>query len=118
MFLTAHRRAQLRLRAKVIGYSVLGGGLYSVFVADASDEAHYFLGFAQGAFIGLFIAGLVVAFNWYWSQTRPGETLRKLPFTAAMVLKTVVYPNPQPSPSSAFAGRGFATRRRRGGTVA
>ena len=91
MFLTAHRRAQLRQRAKVIGYSVLGGGLYSVFVAVPSDEAHYFLGFAQGAFIGLFIAGLVVAFHWYWSQTRSGETLRKLPFTAAVVLKTVVY---------------------------
>ena len=63
MVLTARRRAQLRTRAKVIGYGVLGGGLYSVFVGVASDEAHYFLGFSQGAFIGLFIAGLVVAFN-------------------------------------------------------
>ena len=56
MFLTARRRAQLRIRAKVIGYGVLGGGLYSVFLAVASDEAHYFLGFSRGAFIGLFIA--------------------------------------------------------------
>jgi len=89
MALSTRRRAQLRKRAKVVGYSILGGGLYSASVA--SSETHYFLDFAQGAFIGLFIAGLVVTFNWYWFETRPGETRRKLPFTAAVVVRTVVY---------------------------
>ena len=91
MKLSTRRKAQLRMRAKVGGYAVLGGGLYGMIADVASGEASYFLGFAKGAFIGLFITGLVVAFNWYWYQTRPGETLRKLPFTAAVLLKTVVY---------------------------
>ena len=91
MALSIRHKAQLRIRAKVVGYAVLGSGLYGMFGAATSGEAHYFLGFAQGAFIGLFIAGLVAAFSWYWSQTRPGETLRKLPFSAAVLIKTVVY---------------------------